>query len=231
MRRPNAPLRALAVTASLSALLLSGCSGDPEVEDVTTDTTTSSPDGAEDTSADGATTTDEATDEATDQATATEEATDEATETQAPPSGPVASDDGAFEVTPPEGWLDVTAQVEQKVEIALRDDEMTDDFFTNLVVASEDPIDDLEDSIEEAAKSVAGSDGEYEMLDEIEIDGETAYGYVLTRTTNKVPVAQTQRWVEHDDRLYVITFSTAKGQQEATQPVMEEILTGWTWAD
>ena len=217
MRRPNSPLRALAVTATVSALLLSGCSDEPEVEDTTTNSTPSASDDASQTSGDSA--------------TATEDATDAVTVTQAPPTGPVASDDGAFEVTPPEGWLDVTSQVEQKVVIALRDDEMADDFFTNLVVASEDPIEDLDASIEEAAKSVAGSDGEYEMLDEIEIGGETAYGYVLTRTTNKVPVAQTQRWVEHGDRLYVITFSTAKGQQEATQPVMEEILKGWTWTD
>ena len=110
-------------------------------------------------------------------------------------------------------------------------DEMTDDFYTNLVVASEDPIEDLEASIEEAAESVAGADGEYEMLDPIEIDGEEAYGYVLTRTTSGVAVAQTQRWVEHGDRLYVITFSSAKGQQEATESVMEEILSTWRWQD
>ncbi|HLS45973.1 MAG TPA: hypothetical protein VK045_11105 [Ornithinicoccus sp.] len=217
MRRTS-PLRTLAVAASLSTLLLAGCSGDdPSVEAPTDSQTTT-----------GATVTDDA------EATSAPPDTDTETATgseDAAPTGPVTSDDGAFEVTAPEGWLDVTSQVEQKVEIALRDDEMTDDFYTNLVVASEDPIEDLEASIEEAAESVAGADGQYEMLDPIEIDGEEAYGYVLTRTTSGVAVAQTQRWVEHGDRLYVITFSSAKGQQEATESVMEEILSTWRWQD
>lgn len=217
MRRTS-PLRTLAVAASLSTLLLAGCSGDdPSVEAPTDSQTTT-----------GATVTDDA------EATSAPPDTDTETATgseDAAPTGPVTSDDGAFEVTAPEGWLDVTSQVEQKVEIALRDDEMTDDFYTNLVVASEDPIEDLEASIEEAAESVAGADGQYEMLDPIEIDGEEAYGYVLTRTTSGVAVAQTQRWVEHGDRLYVITFSSAKGQQEATESVMEEVLSTWSWQD
>lgn len=216
MRRTTSPLRALVASTTLSALLLSGCSDDePSVEDSTDDTapsTSAVPDESMETSA--------APDTDAETASAEPELT-----------GPVSSDDGAFELTLPEGWLDVADQVEQKVEIAVRDDEMTDDFYTNLVVASEDPIDDLEESIEEAAKSVAGSDGDYEMLDPIEIAGEEAFGYLLTRTTSGVAVAQTQRWVEHGDRLYVVTFSSATGQQEATEPVLEDLLASWTWLD
>ncbi|MCK0111089.1 DUF1795 domain-containing protein [Ornithinimicrobium sp. F0845] len=222
MRRTT-PLRALAATATLSALVLAGCGGDdPEVEDPTT---SEAPTDAEATSAptdDTAATTDTAQDTGApaDDTTATTEA-----------AGPVTSTDGAFELTLPEGWLDVTSQVEQEVELAVRDDEMTDDFFTNLVVASEEPIDDLEQSIEVAAAQVAGSDGEFEMLDPIEVDGQEALGFLLTRTTSGVPVAQTQWWVEHGDRLYVATFSAAQSQQEATQPLMEELLDSWSWTD
>lgn len=216
MRRTTSPFHALVATAALSALLLSGCSDDePAVQDPTDDSSPSASAAPDETAA-----------------TSAGPDTDAETETAAPePAGPVTSDDGAFELTLPDGWLDVTKQVEQKVEIALRDDEMTDDFYTNLVVASEDPIGNLQESIEEAAKSVAGSDGDYEMLEPIEIGGEEAFGYLLTRTTNGVAVAQTQRWVEHGDRLYVVTFSSAKGQQEATVPVMEELLSSWTWQD
>lgn len=221
MRATMLPLRALAATATLSALLLAGCSGDvPAVDEQTEPTSSPTASADNDAVTSEAPTTDDA-------------ATDDAEATTAEPEdiGPVLSDDKAFEVTAPKGWLDVTSQVEQKVEIALRDNEMTDDFFTNLVVASEDPIDDLEASIEEAAKSVAGDKGKYTMLDPIKIDGEKAHGYVLTRTTKGVAVAQTQRWVEHGDRLYVITFSSAKGQQKASRPVLKEILSGWTWQD
>ena len=68
-----------------------------------------------------------------------------------------------------------------------------------------------------------------ELIDTIQIDGEDAHGFVLTRTTSGVEVAQTQWWVEHGDRLYVATFSTAKSQQEASEPIMDEILSTWSW--
>ncbi len=221
-----------------SALLLSSCSSDdPEVEDPTTSEATTdeaTTDDGEATTDDGETTDAAETTEApgTDdqEETATEAPSDDAEET-AVPSGPITSDDGAFEVTAPDGWVDVREQVEQQVEIAVRDDEMTDDFFTNIVVASEEPIGDLEDSIEAAAEQVAGADGDYEMLDPIQIAGTDAYGFVLTRVTGGVEVAQTQWWVEHGERLYVTTFSTAKTQEEASRPIMEEILSTWTWQD
>ncbi|WP_109472192.1 hypothetical protein [Ornithinimicrobium cavernae] len=227
MRRTPTPFRAVAVTATLSALLLAGCGGDePEVEQTPPAETTE-----ESSTTDGPATTDGApTTEAPEDDGATEEPTDAAEETAAP-SGPVTAADGAFQITPPDGWLDVRDQVEQQVEIAVRDDEMTDDFFVNLVVASEEPIGDLADSIEAAAEQVAGADGDYEMLDPIEIDGTDAYGFVLTRTTGGVEVAQTQWWAEHNDRLYVTTFSTAKSQQEASQPIMEDLLSTWAWQD
>lgn len=223
MRRTT-PLRALTATAALSALLLAGCSDDPDVEDPTSASETT-----DDAPTTEPTTDDAPTTEPADDTDTTEPADDE--ETSAEPAGPISSDDAAFEVTPPAGWVNVRDQVEQEVEIAVRDDAMTDNFFTNLVVASEAPIGDLEDSIEAAAQQVAGSDGEYELIDPIQIDGEDAYGFVLTRTTSGVEVAQTQWWVEHGDRLYVATFSTAKSQQEAGEPIMDEILSTWSWAD
>lgn len=244
MRRTTAAHRTLAA-AAMTALLITGCSGDdPEVEEPTTSETSDA--GAEGTTDEEATTEDGAGG-GTDEETTTEddagEGTDEEATTEAattddgegaqdpPPAGTVTSDDGAFEVTTPEAWVNVREQVEQQVEIAVRDDEMTDDFFTNLVVASEEPIGDLADSIEAAAEQVAGTDGEYELLDPTEIAGEEAYGFVLTRTTSGVEVAQTQWWVEHGERLYVATFSTAKTQEEAAAPIMEEILSTWTWQD
>lgn len=236
----------MAVGAGLSALLLAGCGGDddPAIEDppatsadTDTDTpTTDAPDdaGATTDTADDAGATDDpggATSAPGDDAGGTTGPGDGSGATSPVPGEPVTSADEAFAVTPPAGWLDVTSQVEQEVELALRDEVRTDEFFTNLVVASEDPIGDLEQSIEAAAEQVAGADGEYELVDPIEIDGEEAFGFVLTRTTSGVEVVQTQWWVEHGDRLYVATFSSARSQQEATEPVMEELLNAWSWAD
>ncbi len=240
MRPSRRSVRALAASTALSALLLSSCGGDdPEVSDPPAATQDAPEDEATDTGAPTAGESDpaqetEAEETGTEQSDAgaadTEEPPDSSAET-ATPTGPVTAEDGNFQITLPEGWVDVRDQVQQTVEIAARDDEMTDDFFTNVVVASEEPIGDLADSIEAAAEQVAGADGEYEMLDPIQIDGVDAYGFVLTRSTGGVQVAQTQWWVEHDDRLYVTTFSTAKTQQEASQGVMEEILTSWSWQD
>lgn len=237
MRRTS-PVRAMAVGVGLSALLLAGCGGDddPVVEDSPsvsddTPTTDEAPDDSAVTTAPGDDT--GATSGGPDGVEATSGPADDAGATsQAPGDGePVDAADGAFSVTPPAGWVDVTSEVEQEVELALRDEVRTDEFFTNLVVASEDPIGDLQDSIEAAAEQVAGADGEYELVDPIEIDGEEAYGFVLSRTTSGVEVVQTQWWVEHADRLYVATFSSASSQQEATQPVMEQLLDSWSWAD
>lgn len=229
LTRRATPLRTLAVGAALSALVLAGCSDDPEVEDPPTaseESPTTDDDAAESTTTDDAAPTTEPGDDAA----VTSEPVDDEPTTEAP-SGPVTSADGAFTVTPLPGWLDVTDQVEQEVELALRAGERSDNFFTNLVVASEDPIGDLEQSIEAAAEQVAGADGEYELIHPIEIDGEEAYGFILTRTTSGVEVSQTQYWVEHDDRLYVATFSAALSQQEATEPAMQDLLDSWAWED
>lgn len=217
--RRTGPFRVLAATATLSALLLTACGGDddPAVEEPTSSDSEDSSDG-------------EGADPEEQSATEEPADSDDAEET-AVPSGPVSAEDGSFEVTAPDGWIDVRDQVEQQVEIAVRDDEMTDDFFTNIVVTTEDPIGDLEDSIEAAAEQVAGTDGEYEMLDPTQIADTDAYGFVLTRVTGGVEVAQTQWWLEHGEQVYVTTFSTAKTQQEASEPIMEDILSTWTWQD
>ncbi len=211
MSPTRSALTTLAVGA-LAALSLGGCSqaGDAEVPATPTVATSDSATG---TSSDQQTTTDDAV-----------------SPTQAG-SALVTSADGAFEVSLPEEWSDASGEVNQDVEVAIKADAMADDFFTNVVVASEEPIDDLERAIEDAAAEIAGKDGEYELLDSVEVGGETAYGYTITRTVQGVAVAQTQRWIEHDDRLYVVTLSSAKGQATPAQATFEELLAGWVWTD
>lgn len=143
----------------------------------------------------------------------------------------VTSRDGAFELERPEGWSDVSGEVPEEIELAIREDTGSGDFFTNLVVASEEPIPDLEQAVEEAAADVAGEDGEHEMLDPTEVAGVPAYGYLVRRSSEGTDIAQVQRWLEHEDRTYVVTFSTAAAQEEEQVPVLEQILDGWTWTE
>lgn len=158
--------------------------------------------------------------------------TDDPTAEPAPEPVEVVSADETVVLTLPEGWIDVTLQFAQEdLELAVRAERMTADFFTNLVLAREEPIDDLAEAIEEAADDIAGEDGDYELLDPIEIAGAEALGYTVTRTSQGVEVAQTQWWIERDDRLYVLTLSSAQSEAQAAQADLEEILSTWRWLD
>lgn len=213
-RRADRPLVAAAL-----ALLLAACSG-------TGETGADQAPGASSAPADAATTAPVTGDAADRTAPADGEQA-----TADPEDRVVTSRDGAFELVRPAGWSDVSEEVPEEIELAIREDAGSGDFFANLVVASEEPIPDLEQAVEEAAADVAGEDGEHEMLDPIEVDGVPAYGYRVRRSSEGSQIAQVQRWLEHEDRTYVVTFSTAAGQEEQQAPVLDQILQGWTWTE
>lgn len=155
---------------------------------------------------------------------------DDAEQTSAPvQAGPLTSRDGAFTVDLPEGWNDASAEAGEGALVALRENERTDDFFTNLVVVTEEPIPDLEAAVEGAGEALAGDDGEYELLEPIEIDGETAYGYLLTRTVSDVDIVQIQRYVEREEVLYVLTMSAAQSRQQNAEARFAELRDSWAW--
>ena len=207
--------RALVLPPALAIVLLAGCSSDDPPE----------------TAAGGDTT-------ATATAAATSTPDNDATQTSAPPDdavattdagGEVTSSDDAFTFTVPAGWSDATEEAGSRAVAAARADERADDFFTNLVVVTEEPIADLEQAIEEAAEQIAGADGTYELLEQTEIDGLPAFGYQIARTVEDVDIVQVQRWVEHEDVLYILTLSAADTQLEPAQALFEEMLATWSW--
>ncbi len=215
--------------ALLATALLAGCSGDDDPVVTTTDTSSATEDAGDDEAQ-------ETTEAPADDAEETTEApADEAEETTEAPeegaTGPVTSADGAFTLTVPDGWTDVRNLVAEDVEVAVRAGEMSDDFFNNVVITGEPAIDDIEGTIEAAAEDLVGDDGSYELLDPIEIGGEEAFGYTLLREQNGTEIAQTQRWVNHGDTLYVLTLSTAASQQEEGEALLTEILDTWEWQD
>jgi hypothetical protein len=205
--------RALVLPTALALALLSGCGGDDPADTETDGDTVAT-------------------------ATATSTAEDDAAVTSAPADdavattdagGTVSSSDDAFTFTAPPGWSDATEQAGSGAVAAARADERSDDFFTNLVVVTEEPLADLEQAIEEAAEQIAGADGTYELLEETEIDGLPAFGYQIARTVDDVDIVQVQRWVEHEDVLYILTLSAADSQLEAAQAEFDEILATWSW--
>lgn len=230
-----------ATTAGLTALLaiavLTGCAQEePTNDEVTSSAPTVDDDVA--TTADGSTATSEAPDDAAatsaapDDAAATSSAPeDEAAATSAAPRT-VEAADGSFSVEIPGGWEDAIDLVEDDgVLVAAKDTERVDDFFTNVVVTQEEYVRNLTSAVEEAAEQLAGEDGEYELLDPAEVDGNRAPGYTLVREVGDATVHQTQRWVSHDQTLYVVTFSAVETQAEEAAPVLDDILASWTWND
>lgn len=200
------------VPAVLVGLLLAGCSGDDDQPVPAGDpdrTTTSAPDDTTRTSEPAPT-------------------PDAADQTGAPDTS-VTADSGAFRLRLPKDWTDVRDQVDQEVEVAIRSEDMSDGFYTNVVVAREEPIADLEASLEQAAQDIAGEDGSYEMLEPVQVAGETGHGYTVTRTTAGVEIVQTQRWVQHGDHLYVVTLSVAASQSDQGQAALREVLETWEW--
>lgn len=201
---------ALLLPALLTGALLTGCSGD--------DSPTVDPES-------GVTTT-------ADDTTATTTGPDAAEQTAEPQAVVLSDADGTFRISVPAGWVDVTDQVaEQEVLVAARAGEMTDGFYTNVVVDRENPISDLEASLEQAAQDIAGEDGSYEMLDPVRVAGEEALGYTVTRTVEGIEISQTQRWIPHGDHLYVVTLSVAAGRAAEGEKVLADVLDGWEWRD
>lgn len=167
-------------------------------------------------------------------ATATTEAPTEAEPTT------MASADGGFEVDVPAGWEDAMDLVDPGelaedeapgIVLALKDTQQADDFYTNIVITREEYISNLTAAVEQTAEDLAGEDGEYELLEPAEVDGNRAPGYVLTREVDGTDVRQTQRWVSHDGTLYVVTLSAVEGQDEEAAALLDDLLASWSWTD
>lgn len=234
--RRRRPVATAGAAALLALTALSGCaqeeptndevtSGAPTVDDdvATTDTATSTRDDSAGTS------------EAPDEAAVTSTAPDEVAVTSAAPDDApmtLAAADGSFEIEIPGRWEDAIDLVEdESILVAAKDTERVDDFFTNVVVTQEEYVSNLTSAVEDTAAELAGEDGEYELLEPVEVDGNRAPGYTLVREVEGAAVHQTQRWISHDQTLYVVTFSAVESQAEDAAPVLEEILASWTWND
>lgn len=224
MRTIRASITRAGAATLLAVLALAGCSEEePTAPDQSTeDTATSSaPDDASMTS--GADDTAGQTDEAAQ--------TDQASSTEEPPVELAATDD-AFTISIPATWEDVTDQVEEEtVLLAAKESERIDSFFTNVVVTQEEYVGNLTSAVENTAEELAGEDGEYELLEPSEVDGNSAPGYTLVREVQDTTVHQTQRWISHDGTLYVVTLSAVESQAETAGAALDDILASWTWAD
>lgn len=226
---------AAGVTALLALTALTGCAQEePTNDDVSSSAPTVDDDVATTGAGDEAAVTSETPDEAA--VTSSAPADDAAATSTAPTTLQAA--DGSFQIEVPGQWEDAIDLVEDdSILVAAKDTERVDDFFTNVVVTQEEYVRNLTQAVEDTAEQLAGEDGEYELLDPVEVDGNRAPGYTLVRevageTEGEVAVVhQTQRWISHDQTLYVVTFSAVESQAGATASVLDDVLASWTWND
>ncbi len=242
--RRHRPVTTAGVTALLALTALTGCAQEePTNEEVSSSAPTVDDDVA--TTGDAATGTGDGTattsDARGDETDATGAADDEAATSSAPDDeaaatgrGPVslAAADGSFEIEIPGRWEDAADLVDdESILVAAKDTERVDDFFTNVVVTQEEYVSNLTSAVEDTAEELAGEDGEYELLEPVEVDGNRAPGYTLVREVDGATVHQTQRWISHDQTLYVVTFSAVESQAEETASILDDIMASWTWND
>lgn len=228
----------MGATALLAAVVLTGCA-DEEPLDTAPTTPPASPtvtdDAARTTTPDAVSVTSEAPDEQA----ATSAPEEAAVTTEAPRVETVEAADGTFEVEIPEGWEQALDLARQNVEeeqreaivLAAKDRERRDEFFTNVVVTREEYVGSLTSAVEDTAEQLAGEDGEYELLDPVEVDGNQAPGYTVVREVNDTTIHQTQRWISHDGTLYSVTLSVVDSQVEDTADLLDEMLATWRWLD
>src|SRR5690606_24000166 len=125
----------------------------------------------------------------------------------------------------------VEEEQREAIVLAAKDRERRDEFFTNLVVTREEYVGSLTSAVEDTAEQLAGEDGEYELLDPVEVDGNQAPGYTVVREVNDTTIHQTQRWISHDGTLYSVTLSVVDSQVEETADLLDEMLATWRWLD
>jgi hypothetical protein len=223
------PLARTGVGALLALGLLSGCAEEePTVDEVSPSTSASTTDEQAITTDDQAATSDAAP--TTEPPVADDDA---ATTSEGPPEQiTVTATDGGFEATLPPGWEDAMDLVDDPgVQLAGRAPEEVDGFFANLLVTQEEYVSNLTSAVEEAAEELAGEDGEYELLEPAEVDGNRAPGYTIVREVQGRTLHQTQRWISHDGTLYVVTLSAPEEQAEEAAPLLDGLLASWTWTD
>lgn len=137
---------------------------------------------------------------------------------------------GTFEVVPPEGWVDGTAQVGDatSVDLMLVSSTKVDGFANNLVVQSSTDgnaaaeIDKGRSSMSVQGRTVTDAPA-------LTIGGVAASGFVTTSTEQGHAVAQVFYGLDHAGRTYLLTLSSATQDSANARTQFTEIVGTWSW--
>lgn len=221
---------ALALAAALALSACSGTESDEAPSSLPTDDTAA-------TSADSAGATDDIATSTGDSTASTGDSaasTGDSAEASSGPALSLTSSDDTFTLEVPTGWSDAIDLVAANALLAAQSDTRSAGFFNNMVITDQDSVENLEEAVADTAKVLRTDDTDVTMLDPVDIDGESAYGFATISEVDGITLAQEQRFVQREDRQYVITFSTSQGEGEnnnAANREFDSILQSWQWAD
>lgn len=224
--------------ACVASVVLSACSDTSSGTDGDTRSTEAGSDDTVATSSpvDSAASTGEAngsTSDATGQTGDAAAATGDAVRTSAEaPRVRVSASGDAFAVRLPTGWSDAADVAPEEAVLTAESGTPSFGFFTNLVVTEQDPVDNLKDVVAATAKALKTDDNAVKVLRPVDVDGEKAYGYSIVGPEEDLTISREQRFVQFDDRQFVLTFSTSRGEGKNNNLANREfdsILKSWRW--
>lgn len=144
--------------------------------------------------------------------------------------GAVAAKDKSFGVAAPEGWADDTGKQPSTV-LFLRSPDQAGKIYPSFSVVrtslKEPPP--LGELVEQGMIAQRQKGATVTRLADRTIGGVPAAGYRMTRTTEEIPVTQTQYYLVQNGSVFITTMTSASSNAGPTGGVQNGILNSWSW--
>lgn len=144
--------------------------------------------------------------------------------------GAVAAKDKSFGVAAPDGWANDTGKQPSTV-LFLRSPDQAGKIYPSFSVVrtslKEPPP--LGELVEQGMIAQRQKGATVTRLADRTIGGVPAAGYRMTRTTEEIPVTQTQYYLVQNGSVFITTMTSASSNAEAAGGVQNGILNSWSW--
>lgn len=147
-----------------------------------------------------------------------------------PAEGAVAARDKSFGVAVPDGWTNDTGKQPSTV-LFLRSPDQAGKIYPSFSVVRTSlkkppPLGEL---VEQGMIAQRQKGATVTRLADRTIGGVPAAGYRMTRTTEEIPVTQTQYYLVQNGSVFITTMTSASSNAGATDGVHNGILNSWSW--
>lgn len=146
----------------------------------------------------------------------------------------ITSRNGAFTVTVPKKWVDISGQFKDlgEVQLAARAPRRSHGTYPNIAVSgsAERYSGTAADAARQSAEQFRQHGAQVTEQPDLTIGGEPASGYRMLRTENATKVVQIQYFVVHDHKLYSPTGTAAPEDEQAFTRTLTSLLGSWRWS-